>query len=138
VRVTAALLARYAEVETEGGLLNIIGGGTDVFGVPALPVSFSMPFALQLRFDEAEAGQTFQVGMIIRDPQLESIGGPTEFPIVPTLSEYHAEGWEGVFCVAGVVGLYAEEPGTHSVGIQIDGAERGDIPFQLVLMDDAV
>jgi hypothetical protein len=68
VRVTAALLARYAETEPDGGLLNVIGGGTDVFGVPELSVDFSMPFGLQLRFAEADAGTTFQVGMVVRGP----------------------------------------------------------------------
>jgi hypothetical protein len=137
VRVTAALLARYAETEIEGGLLNIIGGGTDVFGVRSLPVSFAMPFAMQLRFAEADADRTFQVGMLIRGPQLDVVGEPTGFPVSPTLGEYHAGGWEGVFYVAGVVSLYAEQPGTHSVGIQIDGVESGDIPFQVLLADGA-
>lgn len=136
MRVTGALLARYAEVEAEGGLLNVTGGGVDVFGVRELPVHFPMPFALQLRFQENEAEQTHEISLVIRDPQLRQIGERTAFEIKPTLGEYHAEGWEGIFAVAGTVGLYAEVAGAHSIGIQIDDAERGDIPFRVVLADD--
>ena len=91
--VTLALLARYAETEPDGGLLNIIGGGTDVFGAAELPVEFSMPCA------------------------------------------YHAPGWEGVFYIAGVIGLYAEQQGGHSIGIRLDGIEAGVIPFQIISPD---
>jgi hypothetical protein len=55
VRVTAALLGRFTETEPDGGLLNIVGGGTDLFGCPEVPVEFAMPFALQLRYPESEA-----------------------------------------------------------------------------------
>jgi hypothetical protein len=136
VRVTAALLARYAEVEPDTGMFNIIGGGVDGFGVPTLPIEFPMPFALQLRFAESEAGTPREITLLTRDPQLREVGEPTTFEITPTLGEDHAEGWEGIFSVAGAVTLYVEEPGTHSIGIQIDGAESGDIPFQVVLTGD--
>jgi hypothetical protein len=132
VRVTAALLARYAENETGTGFINVIGGGVDVFGVRWLPVEFSQPFAIQMRFAEAEADQEFQVGMAILGPDLQEIGLPTEFPIVPKLDEFHAEGWEGVIFIAGTVGLYAKQVGGHSVSIRINGSESGSIPFQVV------
>jgi hypothetical protein len=134
VRVTAALLARYAETEPDGGLLNVIGGGTDVFGVPELPVEFSMPFGLQLRFAEADAGTTFQIGMVVRgpDPTSSPPAPPTEFGITPQFGDYHAPGWEGVFYVSGVVALDADEYGRHSISILINGKESATIPYQIV------
>jgi hypothetical protein len=135
VRVTLALLARYAETEPDGGLLNIIGGGTDVFGVAELPVEFSMPFALALRFDEPEADTPILVSMVIRGPDLQDLGPDTDFSIIPTLGAYHAPGWEGVFYIAGVIGLYAEQHGGHSIGIRLDGIEAGVIPFQIISPD---
>ena len=133
MRVTAALLARYAETEPEGGLLNLVGGGTDVFGVPTLPVSFAMPFALQFRYDEAEAGTEFQIGMVTVGPDPTEPPRPAaEFAITPQLGPYHAPGWEGVFYVSGVVALDAEEYGPHAVNVLIDGALSGSIPFQVI------
>jgi hypothetical protein len=134
VRVTLALLARYAETEPEGGLLNIVGGGADAFGIPRLPQDFAMPFALQLRYPESEAGSTFQIGMVVRspDPTSDSPASPTVFDVTPQLGELHAPGWEGVFYVAGVVALDAEEYGPHSISIVIDGTEAATIPYQIL------
>jgi hypothetical protein len=38
VRVSNALLARYAEYEEGSDTLTIVGGGVDVFGTPELPI----------------------------------------------------------------------------------------------------
>jgi hypothetical protein len=132
VRVTAALLARYAENEADTGFINVIGGGVDLFGVNWLPVEFAQPFALQMRFAEAEAEQEFQIGMAILGPDLQEVGIPTEFPITPTLGELHAEGWEGIIHIAGTVGLYAKDAGAHEISIRIDGTHTWSIPFRVV------
>jgi hypothetical protein len=91
-----------------------------------------MPFALQLRFDETEADTPVPLSIVIRGPDLQELGPETEFSITPVLGAYHAPGWEGVFYVAGVVGLYAEEYGGHSINIRLHGTESGVIPFQVV------
>jgi hypothetical protein len=135
VKVTLALLARYAEVAPDSGLLNIVGGGIDVFGVARLPVRFPMAFALQFRYPQEESDVPREITFATRDPRLEIVGQPTTFEVTPRLSEYHAEGWRGIFAVTGRIDLIVESTGTHSIGIQIDGMERGDIPFQVFLVD---
>ena len=49
MKLSLALLARYAEVEPESGLLNLTGGGVDVFGLRRLPAQFPIACALQFR-----------------------------------------------------------------------------------------
>jgi len=136
VKLTLALLARYAEADPESGLLNLTGGGVDVFGLKHLPAEFPMAVALQFRFPEAEAGMTFQIALTTLDPQIQPVGKSTAFEITPQLGTYHAEGWQGIYTVTGVVTLAVESPGTHSISIKIDGAVAGDIPFQAFLADD--
>jgi len=91
VKVTLALLARYAEVDPDSGLLNIVGGSVDVFGVARLPVEFPMGFALQFRYPQAESGLTREIRFATLDPALELVGQSTTFEVTPQLSEFHAE-----------------------------------------------
>lgn len=131
MKLTLALLARYAEVDPESGLLNLTGGGVDVFGLKHLPAEFTMACALQFRYPEAEAGKTLQIALTTLDPQIQPVGKPTHFEITPRLGKYHAEGWYGTYTITGVVTLAVETPGTHSISIEIDGAVTGDISFQV-------
>ncbi|HEV7942862.1 MAG TPA: hypothetical protein VGP17_08695 [Solirubrobacteraceae bacterium] len=133
MKLTLALLARYAEVEPEGGLLNLTGGGLDVFGVPKLPEEFPLAFALRFLYREVEAGQAFQVVLATLDPELQPVGQPTNFEIAPHLTPYHVEGGHGTYAVAGTVMLRVEVEGLHSINITIDGSSVGDIPFQVFL-----
>jgi hypothetical protein len=137
VRVAFGVLARYAEVDPESGLINLTGGGIDVFGVANLPVQLAMPFVLQLRYHEAEVGQLRRITMQVLDPELKAIGQAASFEITPKVGEYHATGWQGIFAVAGEALLMADSPGVHSVQIRIDGEVAGDIPFQVVLAPEA-
>ncbi len=136
MKLTLALLARYAEVDPESGLLNLTGGGVDVFGLKRLPAEFPMACALQFRYPEAEAGKTFQIALATLDPQIQPVGKPTDFEITPRLGKYHAEGWSGIYSVAGTVTLAVETPGAHSISVKIDGAIAGDIPFQVFRAND--
>jgi hypothetical protein len=133
VKIQFALFARYAEVEPQGGLLNVTGGGVDIFGVQRLPTEFPVRIALQLVFDESEAGTEHELSLIVRGPDLEPVGEPTTTPITPTLGDLHAEGWRGTFTIAGDVVLAPIAAGAHSLGIQIDGSEAFMIPFQVLL-----
>jgi hypothetical protein len=135
VRLTLALLARYAEVEPDSGLLNLTGGGVDVFGLRHLPAEFSLACALQFRFAEDEAGKAFKVRLATLDPQIQPVGSPTEFEITPQLGEFHAAGWHGRYTVAGTVTIAVDSPGTHSISITIDDEVAGDIPFQVFRPD---
>jgi hypothetical protein len=135
VKVTLALLARYAEVDQDG-LLNIVGGGIEVFGLRELPAEFPMGFALQFRYPQDEAGVPRTITLTTLGPTLEVVGEITEFEVTPTLSEFHAEGWQGIYAVTGGIDLTVESPGAHSIGIKIDGIESGDIPFQALLVED--
>jgi len=136
VKLTFALLARYAEIDPDSGLLNVTGGGIDVFGLERLPAEFPIAFALQFRYPEHEAGQAFQITLATLDPQIQPVGEPTDFEITPQLGEYHADGWQGIYAVAGTVILAVESAGTHSISIKIDGALAGDIPFQVFRAGD--
>jgi hypothetical protein len=136
VKLTFALLARYAEIDPDSGLLNVTGGGIDVFGLERLPAEFPIAFALQFRYPEPEAGRTFQIALATLDPQIQPVGEPADFEITPHLGEYHADGWQGIYAVAGTVTLAVESPGTHSISIKIDGAVAGDIPFQVFQASD--
>jgi hypothetical protein len=136
VKLTFALLARYAEIDPDSGLLNVTGGGIDVFGLEHLPAEFPIAFALQFRYPEHEAGQTFQIALATLDPQIQPVGESTDFEITPHLGDYHADGWQGIYAVAGTVILAVELPGTHSISIKIDGALAGDIPFQVFQASD--
>lgn len=68
MKIQTALLARYAEVEPQGGLLNVTGGGVDVFGLRQLPAEFIVAVALQLVFDEQEASVEHELAALVRDP----------------------------------------------------------------------
>ena len=135
MRVQAALLARFAETDPESGLLNLVGGGLDVFGLNEAPAQFPVAFAVLLRFAESEADRTFDLTFVLRGPALEPVGEPTSFEITPRLGEYHAEGSEGTFTATGALRLITESVGTHSVSVQIDGIEAGVIPFQVLLSE---
>jgi hypothetical protein len=137
VRVAFGVLARYAEVDSEHGLVNLTGGGVDVFGVEHFPVQFMQRFVLQFRFDESEAGRRHHVVMRVLDPQLKPIGEAASFEIAPKLGEYHASGWQGIFAVAGAALLVADSPGVHSLEIRIEGEYAGDIPYQMILASSA-
>lgn len=117
-------------------MLNIVGGGIDVFGVAHLPVDIPIGFALQFRYPQAESGVTREVRLTTLDPSLQIVGQPTTFEVTPQLGEFHAEGWLAVYTVTGGIELTVEAEGTHSLGIQIDGFESGAIPFQVFLADD--
>jgi hypothetical protein len=136
VKLTLALLARYAEVDPESGLLNLTGGGVDVFGIKRVPTEFTMACALRFLYREVESGQTFQVTLATLDPQLQLVGKPTDCEITPHLGAFHVEGGLGTFTVTGAVTLAVESVGLHSISIAIDGAIAGDIPFQVLLSDD--
>lgn len=136
MKIQTALLARYAEVEPQGGLLNVTGGGVDVFGLRQLPAEFTVALALQLVFDEQEASVEHQLAALVRGPDLEMIGERMAWPITPRLGELHAPGWRGLFSIAGAITIAVEREGPHSLALQLDGAEAGDIPFQ-VLLDTA-
>lgn len=135
MKVQTALLARYAEVEQQGGLLNVTGGGLDVFGLSRLPTEFPVAFVLQLSFDETEADEEHQLSVVVLGPDLQPVGQRVVVPFTPSLGELHAEGWRGVFSVAGSIELRVESFGPHSVQIDVDGKQTGDIPFQTVRAD---
>jgi hypothetical protein len=132
MKVQAALLARYAEVDSNGGLLNITGGGLDIFGSPRLPVDISVAFVLQLTFDEAEAGTEHRLTVFVRDPDLAQVGKTVDVAFVPRLGELHPPGWRGHFSITGGLELHVEREGPHSVAIQIDGRESADLPFLMI------
>lgn len=136
MKLALALLARYAEVDPDSGLLNVTGGGIDVFGLEHLPAEFPIAFALQFRYPEHETRQAFQITLATLDPQIQPVGDPTDFEITPQLGRYHADGWQGIYAVAGTAILAVESPGTHSISIKIDGALVGDIPFQVFQAGD--
>jgi hypothetical protein len=49
---------------------------------------------------------------------------------IEQFGEFHAPGWRGIFSITGGIVLPVQAAGSHSLGIQIDHAEAGDIPFQ--------
>jgi len=122
-------------VEPDGGLLNITGGGIDVFGVRRLPAEFTVAFALQLIFDQQEAGNEVELATVVRGPDLEPLGERAAWRITPELGKLHAPGWRGCYTIAGAITLAVKAEGPHSVAVQIAGAEAGDIPFQVLLTD---
>lgn len=136
MRVRFAVLARYAEVDPDSGLLNLTGGGLDVFGVRELPAEFTLAFALQLGYSDNEVDQTQEITLVTRGPDTQPVGMPTSFSVTPTLGEYHMAGWEGIFAVTGAVRLRVEESGAQSLNILIEGQESSYIPFQVILSAD--
>lgn len=133
MKVQTALFARYAEVEPRGGLLNVTGGGVDVFGLRRLPAETTVALVLQLAFSEDEAGVDQELAIVVRGPDLEVVGGRVAWNITPITGEFHMPGWRGIYSIAGALTLELARPGAYSAGIQINGAEAGDIPFQVVL-----
>ncbi len=136
MKIQTALLARYAEIEPQGGLLNVTGGGIDVFGLRRLPAEFTVALALQLVFDEAEADTEHELSAVVRGPDLQAVGERMAWPFTPQIGELHTPGWRGLFAIAGAISIAVEREGPHSVGLQLDDAEAGDIPFQVVLARD--
>jgi hypothetical protein len=56
VKVAFGVLAKYAEVDPQSGLVNMTGGGIDVFGVVDFPVEFMQPFASESRVQPRPGG----------------------------------------------------------------------------------
>jgi len=135
MKVQTALLARYAEVEPQGGLLNVTGGGINVFGVRVLPVDVPIAFVIQVVFDEQEANVEHTISLLVRDPQSQVVGEPVNTTFTPRFGEFHTPGWRGIFSITGGIVLPVQAAGAHSLGIQLDRAEAGDIPFQVLLTD---
>jgi hypothetical protein len=135
MKVTLAALARYAETEPNSGLLNIVGGGIDVFGVEALPMRYKVALALQLRYPDTEAGRTHRLTLACYgvDPQMR-IGEETAVDFTPTIGPYHTPGSPGLFAITGPFELTATSAGLHSVRVEIDGVEAYDIPFRVFLI----
>jgi hypothetical protein len=74
--------------------------------------------------------QTNRTAVTVLGPDLQPVGWRTMVPFTPTFGELHAEGWRGIFSVAGTLELSIEQFGPHSVQIDIDGKQAGDIPFR--------
>lgn len=136
MKVAFAALARYAEVDPKDGLVNVTAMGLDVFGVRELPAKISLALVLQLRYPEAEAGESREITLVTRGPDTQLVGKQATFPVAPTIGEYHAPGWEGIFHVAGGIELAVEKPGGHSLSLQVDGLESAYVPFQVFLATD--
>jgi hypothetical protein len=136
VKLTLALLARYAEVEPESGLLNLTGGGLDVFGLKSLPAEFELACAMRFLFREVEADHPFRVTLVTLGPDLAPVGAQSDFEIVPRLGEYHIEGGLGTYTVAGALTLRVVSPGMHTINIAIDDATAGSIPFQVFRFEE--
>jgi hypothetical protein len=132
MKLQTAMLARYAEVEPQGGLLNVTGGGVDVFGIPNVPADFPMAFVLQLTFDQTEADIEHRLGVTVLGPELQPVGEHIDLPFTPRFGEYRPEGWRGIFAVTGAIDLRVEAYGAHSIQIRFDGELAGDIPFLAV------
>jgi len=129
MKVQTALLARYAEVESESGLLNVTGGGLSVFGSDRLPLELPVGFVLQLTFDESEADQEHRLEVEVLGPDLQAVGETIDVPFTPRFGQFHTPGWRGFFAITGSLTLLMEAAGAHSVQIALDGQIAGDIPF---------
>jgi hypothetical protein len=135
VRVQLAVLARYAEVEEQMGLLNLTGAGIDIFGVRSVPADLPVHFALQLRFEEQEVGIERQVTLAVKGADLAVESQPASFSITPQLGPYHAAGWQGIYAVAGGIVLPVTAAGTYFLDVMFDGESEpaGSVPFQVFL-----
>lgn len=131
MRVQWATLARYAEAETENGLMTLVGAGTDVFRMRSLPNRLETYLALQLRCAEAETDHQYLATLTIRDPDLQPIGRSLEVPFAPALNPLHAPGWEAFFSIAGAISFTVDAAGTYSIGIELAGAHAAEIPFRV-------
>ena len=131
MRVQWATLARYAEAETESGLMTLVGAGTDVFRMERLPNRLDTYLALQLRYPEAEAGHERLATITVRDPDLQPVGRSLEVRFAPSLNPLHAPGWEAFFSIAGALSFTVDEAGTYSIGIDVAGAHAAEIPFRI-------
>ncbi len=85
MKVAFAVFARYAEVDPKDGLLNTTGAGLDVFGLRELPAKIPLALVLQLRYPEAEAGESRGITLVTRGPDTQPVGEPVTFPLAPTI-----------------------------------------------------
>ncbi len=131
MRVQWAVLARYAEVN--GGLVTMVGGGIDLFGVPAFPGTVDFHVVANFRFHEAEAGADREIRLEILDSELRPVGAPAVFTVSLGLSEGHLAGWEAGISLVVPCLLDIPAPGTHSVTLSIDDDARAvSLPFMVV------
>jgi hypothetical protein len=131
MRVQWATLARYAEAETENGLMTLVGAGTDVFRIRSLPNRLETYLALQLRYAEAEADHEYLATLTVRDPDLQPIGRSLAVRFASALNPLHAPGWEAFFSIAGAISFTVDAAGTYSIGIELTGAHAAEIPFRV-------
>jgi hypothetical protein len=134
VRIDWAIPCRYAEVN--GSLATIIGAQVDAARVPSFPARVNTWLALRLVFSDEELAESHEVLLRILDPQLSEVDeSVAELRLGPP-NPQKAPGWEGSHLMATFVQFDADEEGTHTIEVYLDGRHQQTLPFSVTATED--
>lgn len=122
MRIAWAIPCRYVEVVN--GLATIVGGGANIWTIPAgmLPQPLGVTVAVQLAGAEGELAEEHHLRGQILGPDMQPVGDALDVPglVIPP-GEMKPPGWEGTMIVPIVMQWTVEEPGTYTLDFSIDG-----------------
>jgi hypothetical protein len=131
VRVEWAILARYAE--SVGGTATIVGAGIDTYYPPEVPAPIQVVLAFNLRGQQNEMEGDHELTIRILDAEMQQIGEEGTFGWHGEPNPLIAEGWEAGALFAPIVSQFvAEEEGTYSIEVLVDGDHMKLVPFRVV------
>jgi hypothetical protein len=130
VRVDWAILSRYAE--STDGLATIVGAGIDTFQTPTLPAEIAVPLTIQLRGTQEEMTEEHELTVRVLDADLQQLGEDVVLSFQSQLNPEIEAGWEAGAIFTAVNQLLAENEGTYSIEILIDGEHEKSVPFRVL------
>jgi hypothetical protein len=130
MRLTAAMLADHASVKNGG--LYVLGGGVDKLSRSKFPSPFGVEIALEVEFEQSEAGTKHALSLQIKTERGRPVMGlDGEFTVNPTEESPYSTRHVPI-----AVALPAEaalpRPGTYMLSVLIDGEEQRTIWFRAV------
>ncbi len=128
MRIDWAVTCRYAESNGTQG--TIVGAGTDLLYVMALPQPVGIMLAVRLvgEFEELEQGQSTHLKVEIRDPDGKPVRGadgseapPSTIELKPSEAKQLVSGWLATPFIALGLQWIASSEGPYTITVEIDG-----------------
>lgn len=118
MRIEWAIPCRYCEAN--GGLMTIVGAGTNIFFVPAFPGAVGVHIALSIVGAENEASEKHRFKAHVLGPQMEPVTPTIEGELEFAGSDTKPPGWEERLFIPTAHQFPVQEPGTYTVEMTID------------------
>lgn len=121
MRIAWAIPCRYVEVND--GLATIVGGGANIYRIPAdaLPAPIAVTVAAQLAGTEDEVDHRHHLRGQILGPDMQPTGDPLDVPDLNfPAGDHKPPGWEATIVIPLVMQWLVEQPGTYTLEFSID------------------